>query len=308
MKKTHNSTLPKVVWLQALTCNGNTHSFLSSSSSRFEQFNNNFDLVYHPSLTAQITLDELLKSNDRIDYLLVEGAITNNEFYFSISNKKISDILNQLISRSKFLIAVGSCASYGGMHARFEENSDIAGVKDYISKKNLSLLSHEIINLTGCPVHPEWILQTLFTIKFNGSIILDDKSRPIEIYGGLAHHGCTRNEYFEWKVEANGFGLKEGCLFYNEGCRGPMTHSNCNKILWNDVSSKTRVGMPCIGCTEYDFPRLNMFETKKHIGIPFEPPLGVSKRAYLSISGVAKTFTIPRLNQRLNQFHESKTK
>ena len=306
MKKS-DINLPKVVWLQALTCNGNTHSFLSSSSSRFEQFNNNFDLVYHPSL-SQKKLDEILESDDRIDYLLVEGAITNNEFYFSISNKKISNILNQLINKSKYVIAVGSCASYGGIHKKFEENSDIGGVKDYITTQYLSSLSHEIINLTGCPVHPEWILQTLFTLKFNGSIILDDKSRPIEIYGGLAHHGCTRNEYFEWKVEAKGFGLKEGCLFYNEGCRGPMTHSNCNKILWNDVSSKTRVGMPCIGCTEYDFPRLNMFETKKHIGIPFEPPLGVSKRAYLSISGVAKTFTIPRLNQRLNKFDESKPK
>ncbi len=308
MMKMSKAILPKVVWLQGITCNGNTHSFLSSSAARFEQFNNNFDLIYHPSLSVDISLEDILQSEDRIDYLLVEGAITNDEFYFSISDKKISDILNKLVTKSKFVIAVGSCASYGGIHARFEDNKDIAGIKDYITKENLSLLSHEIINLTGCPVHPEWILQTLFTLKFNGSIILDDKSRPIEIYGGLAHHGCTRNEYFEWKVEAKSLGLKEGCLFYNDGCRGPMTHSNCNKILWNDVSSKTRVGMPCIGCTEYDFPRLNMFETKKHIGIPYELPLGIPKRAYLSITGVAKTFTIPRLNQRLNRFDESNLK
>ncbi len=54
-------------------------------------------------------------------------------------------------------------------------------------------------------------------------------------------------------------------FFYEQGCRGPMTHSNCNKILWNDVNTKTRVGMPCIGCTELDFPRDNMLETKKRI-------------------------------------------
>ncbi|WP_419768778.1 Ni/Fe hydrogenase [Arcobacter sp.] len=306
MMKMHKTALPKVVWLQGITCNGNTHSFLSANSSRFEQFNNNFDLIYHPSLTVDTTLDEILESKDRIDYLLVEGAITNDEFYFSISSKSLAKVLNALVLKSNFLIAVGSCASYGGIHAKFEQNSKTGGLKDYISAENQALLSHEIINLTGCPVHPEWILQTLFTLKFSGSITLDNKSRPIEMYGGLAHHGCTRNEYFEWKVEAKSFGLKEGCLFYNEGCRGPMTHSNCNKILWNDVSSKTRVGMPCIGCTEYDFPRLNMFETKKHIGIPFEPPLGIPKRAYLSISGVAKTFTIPRLNQKLNHFYESK--
>ena len=299
MKKSKNK--PTVLWLQGLTCNGNTHSFLSSSSSRFEQFLNSFKLLYHPTLSVDIKLSDILESNDSIDYLLVEGAITNNQYYFSISNKKISDILNELIKRSKFVIAVGSCASYGGIHQKFEENGDIAGVSEFISDYNNEKLTHPIINLTGCPVHPEWILQTLFTLKINNKIALDEKNRPIELYSSLAHHGCTRNEYFEWKVESKSFGLKEGCLFYNEGCRGPMTHSNCNKILWNDVSSKTRAGMPCIGCTEFDFPRTNMLETKKNIGIPFEPPLGVPKRAYLSISGVAKTFKIPRLHQKLNQ-------
>ena len=43
-----------------------------------------------------------------------------------------------------------------------------------------------------------------------------------------------------------------------------MSHSSCNKILWNDINSKTRAGMPCIGCTEVDFPRNDMFETKKN--------------------------------------------
>jgi hydrogenase small subunit len=141
-------------------------------------------------------------------------------------------------------------------------------------------------------------LQTLFILKAYGKIALDEVGRPKELYGSLAHHGCTRNEYFEWKVEGN-FGQKEGCLFYDQGCRGPMTHSSCNKILWNDISSKTRVGIPCIGCTESDFPRNDMLETKKNIGIPHEVPLGISKRAYLSMSGVAKTFKIDRLHKKL---------
>lgn len=194
---------------------------------------------------------------------------------------------------------MGSCASYGGVHAKFEQNSTIKGLQDSLHPENLYTLIHPIINLTGCPVHPEWIFQTLFSLKNFGKIDLDESGRPKELYYSLAHHGCTRNEYFEWKIETKSFGLKEGCLFYEQGCRGPMTHSNCNKILWNDVNSKTRAGMPCIGCTEFDFPRENMFETKKNIGIPHEVPLGVSKRAYLSISGVAKTFRIERLHKKL---------
>lgn len=289
---------PVVVWFQAITCNGNTHSLLSANASRLEQFLNSFNLIYHPSLTLDNSLDEILNSVDKIDFLLVEGSISNNEKFFQISNETTSNLLKKLASKSKYIISVGSCASYGGVHAKFEENNDISGVSNFLDDDMKNKLVHPIINLTGCPVHPEWILQTLFTLKSFGSVALDKEGRPKELYSNLAHHGCTRNEYFEWKVEG-AFGQKEGCLFYEQGCRGPMTHSSCNKILWNEVSSKTRVGMPCIGCTEFDFPRSDMLETKKNIGIPLEVPIGISKRAYLSISGVAKTFTIDRLHKKL---------
>lgn len=288
---------PKVIWFQGITCNGNTHSFLSANANRFELFLNSFDLLYHPSLSVNKSLENILNSGEEIDFLLIEGAISNDKNFFQLANKSVQECLNKLILRAKFVVALGSCASYGGMHSKFEEGLSIKGVEASLHKTHA--LKNPLINLTGCPVHPEWILQTLFTLKKQGFIKLDKQKRPLEIYGNLAHHGCTRNEYFEWKVEAKGFGEKEGCLFYSQGCRGPMTHSNCNKILWNEVNSKTRAGMPCIGCTEPDFPRENLFETKKHIGIPFEVPLDVPKRAYLSISGVAKTFKIPRLNKKI---------
>ncbi len=297
--RTNKNKKPKVLWFQAVTCNGNTHSFLSANDNRMKLFLDSFDLIYHPSLSVGISLKEIIKSKIEIDFLLVEGAITSNERFFSISGETTSLLLNQLVSKSKYLIAVGSCASYGGLHAKFEQNEDIKGIQDSLDVDNLYSLKHPTINLTGCPVHPEWIFQTLFTLKDYKKMALDDEGRPKELYYGLAHHGCTRNEYFEWKVESKTFGVKEGCLFYDQGCRGPMTHSNCNKILWNDVNSKTRVGMPCIGCTELDFPRDNMFETKKNIGIPDQVPIGINKRAYLSLTGIAKTFKIDRLHKKL---------
>ena len=263
-----------------------------------ELFLNSFDLIYHPSLTIDKSLNEILESKDEIDFLLVEGAISKNSDFFTISDETTNVLLNKLTSKAKYLVAVGSCASYGGVHAKFEQNDNVVGLEEALEKKNTKNLKHQIINLTGCPVHPEWIIQTLFTLNNFGKMAIDEEGRPKELYSTLAHHGCTRNEYFEWKVEG-AWGEKEGCLFYDQGCRGPMTHSSCNKILWNDVNSKTRAGMPCIGCTETDFPRDNMLETKKNIGIPFEVPTGISKRAYLSITGVAKTFTIDRLNKKL---------
>ena len=289
---------PTVVWFQAITCNGNTHSLLSANSNRFELFLNSFDFIYHPSLTIDKSLEDILNQKEKIDFLLIEGSISSNKDFFILGEDSTFNHFNKLASKSNYIIAVGSCASYGGIHEKFTQNSDIYGINQVINKNILENLKHEIVNLTGCPVHPEWILQTLFTLKTYGKIAIDEIGRPKELYSTLAHHGCTRNEYFEWKVEGD-FGQKEGCLFYDQGCRGPMTLSSCNKILWNDINSKTRVGMPCIGCTEVDFPRNDMLETKKNIGIPHEVPLGISKRAYLSISGIAKTFKIDRLHKKL---------
>lgn len=294
-----NQSKPSVVWFQAVTCNGNTHSFLCANDNRMKLFLNSFDFLYHPSLSVDVSLKEIINSKDKIDFLLVEGAISEDKKFFSISDSLTYDLFNALIKKSKYVIAVGSCASYGGVHKKFYYNKSIRGLQDSLEPENLYILKHPIVNLTGCPVHPEWIFQTMFTLKDYGKIALDEFGRPKDLYYGLAHHGCTRNEYFEWKVESHAFGTKEGCLFYEQGCRGPMTHSNCNKVLWNDVSTKTRAGMPCIGCTEFDFPRDNMFETKKNIGIPDEVPLGVTKRAYLSITGIAKTFKIERLHKKL---------
>ena len=86
--------------------------------------------------------------------------------------------------------------------------------------------------------------------------------------------GCTRNQYFEYKQSTMEFGqgTRTGCLFYEFGCRGPMTHSPCNRILWNRQSSKTRAGMPCTGCTEPEFPFYDLapgtvFKTQKVSGV-----------------------------------------
>jgi hydrogenase small subunit len=85
-----------------------------------------------------------------------------------------------------------------------------------------------------------------------------------------------------------------------------MTHASCNKILWNDVSSKTRVGTPCFGCTEADFPRTNLFSTKTNMSIPEDVPLDVPKRSYLTMAGIAKTFHIKRLERKLIDYTKTR--
>jgi len=75
--------------------------------------------------------------------------------------------------------------------------------------------------------------------------------------------------------------------------RGPMTHSPCNRILCNRQSSKTRAGMPCLGCTEPEFPFYDLapgtgFKTQTVMGIPNDLPEGIDQRAYIKLTSAAK--------------------
>ena len=286
---------PRLLWLQGVTCNGNTHSFLNLPYLAL--LLDKFELLYYPAMETLYSLEEISACKLSCDILIFEGTydplMKRNEVF-------MQEILTHYVKSAEYIIAAGTCASFGGIFKEVAPHRSSGLLFDGDELKGpLVEQKQKVINLSGCPIHPEWLGYTLNMIANKQSVITDDMHRPVELYSNLAHHGCTRNEYFEWKVDAKEFGLKEGCLFYEQGCRAPMTHASCNKILWNDVSSKTRVGTPCFGCTEPDFPRSQLFKTKTNMSIPEDVPLGVPKRSYLTIAGIAKTFHIKRLEGKL---------
>ena len=300
-----------LLWLQGLSCNGNSQSLMNAENPPVHEFFSKFELLFHPEITYKKDVISVLRQvfygKKKVDFLVIEGAITTDKKFHRIGEWSIGQIIEKLKEKAKYIIAAGNCASFGNIPALYSENPDVKGVQFKFTQKNGFLppdfktkSGYPVINIPGCPMHPAWFTQTILALLEGKPLLLDKFNRPKELFMYLPHDGCTRNEYFEWKEEAEELGHKEGCLFYNFGCRGPMTHAPCNKILWNRVSSKTRVGMPCIGCTEFDFPlRENFFETKKNMGIPEEVPLGVSKRAYITITGVAKTLGNQRVKGKL---------
>lgn len=293
----------KLVWIQGLTCNGNSHALLSHPY--LDSFLEDFELLYHPLLPCKYTFKELYSKNIAIDVLLVEGAVSDDKKHLMRFERSFTEIFMRFTKRAKHLIAVGSCASFGGVF-RQKDPENIAGLlyaneekNGFLIQQSFSSCEQKLINLSGCPVNPLWLVDTLYAIKDNHHIVLDEQRRPKEVYAYFTHHGCTKNEYFEWKVDCKSFGQKEGCLYYDQGCRGPLTRSSCNKTLWNGVSSKTRAGGPCLGCTEFSFPEDELFRTKTYMSLPTLPPAGVSKRAYYTLAGVAKSFKIERLLKKL---------
>lgn len=280
----------RLVWICGVTCNGNTHSFLSLDSGMLGQFFSLVEIVYHPTLTIDTTIDDILNDKSKIDFLVLEGAIPLSKWNFE--GHPFLKIFEKLLLKTEKLITLGTCATYGGVHA--QANDHVVGWDRYKKLlKPLVLSKIEHLALPGCPAHPSWFVSSVL-LSCTQNVECDEENRPLFLFGTTPHEGCTRGEYFEWKIDGNIWGEK-GCLFYSHGCQGPMTKAPCNEILWNGVSSKTRAGMPCIGCTEKEFPRMGLFTTQKHMGLPARLPLGVSKKAYFSLAGVAKTFTHGRL-------------
>lgn len=292
---------PKLLWFQGVTCNGNAHSFLNLEN--LDSLLESFEILSHPLLPSTQPLSKVVECELESDVFIFEGT------YDPLMKREdvlVSEVLSHYVKSAKIVIALGSCASFGGLFKAsapqrssgliFDEEKEGGPLGEYRDK---------VINISGCPIHPEWLAYVLRMFLHNREVEMDSLHRPKELYSNLAHHGCTRNEYFEWKVDSENFGAKEGCLYYKQGCRAPMTHASCNKILWNEVSSKTRVGTPCFGCTEPDFPRNNLFVTKTNMSIPEDVPLGVPKRSYLTIAGIAKTFHIKRLEGKLIDYKKA---
>jgi hydrogenase small subunit len=285
----------RILWIQGLACNGNAHSFLNYP--HLERFLKDFEFVYHPIIDGKYSLSEVVNESLDIDILLIEGAIGEG---FERAGRDITDVIKRYSKIAKKIVTVGTCATFGGVF----KDSPYEDVSGYLYLKNERVdrygeFEKKLISVSGCPIHPNTLADTLYMIKEEIDIQTDSFFRPKEFFAYTVHNGCIRNEYFEYKVDNHTFGKKEGCMFYDHGCQAPFTHGSCNKILWNEVNSKTRNGEPCHGCTEPSFPRENLYETKKNMGIPQYLPLGVPKRAYLTLTGVTKAFKINRLEEDL---------
>ena len=302
-------------WLQCGGCGGDTHSFLNAESPNLVDFLNllNIQLLWHPALSNNTSqehsklIEQVIADERPLDILCVEGSILRGPggtgIYDLLLGKPKKDWGAALAHKARFVVAIGTCASFGGIGA--EGEIEATGVQ-FLKKEKGGFVGAEfvaksgmpVINLPGCPCHPDVVAGTLSALIAGAALPLDELNRPVEWYGVMVHQGCTRNEYHEYRVEDRRFGDK-GCLFFHMGCHGPLVNGPCNKLLWNRRSSKTRVGVPCFGCTRPDFPQpYPFFQTRNIEDVPIELPDGVSRAHYLAYKGMAAAAAPQRLKER----------
>ena len=265
-----------VIWIQCATCTGCSVSVLNSVSPTIKNVlvdevipGKHVNLRFQATVmagTGDAVIEEMESTfqREKGNYILViEGAIPtagNASEYGSIGENdgKAVSMLDRVESLGKdalAVVALGTCASFGGIAAGAPNPSGSISVGEVFKRRNIST---PLINIPGCAPHPDWFVGTLASVLILGlpnPEEVDEHNRPKAFYGKLIHENCPRRSYFEEGKFARVLS-EPGCL--NElGCKGPVTYADCPTRLWNGgVNWCIGSGSPCIGCVEPSFPDL----------------------------------------------------
>lgn len=320
----------KLLWLQSGGCGGCTLSWLGyGQGALFDVLRDEgIELLWHPSISttgldAAIELLEACASGrETVDALCVEGAVLRGPYVNGVGTggfhrfgggKPMLDWVLRIAARARHVLAIGSCAAFGGIPAAGTNPTDAAGLQHdgqvgggvlgpYFRNED----GLPVINVSGCPPHPDWITETLVMLA-RGKLTaddLDEYGRPRFFADRLVHHGCPRNEYYEFKAGAQKPG-DQGCLMENRGCKGTQAHADCNLRLWNGEGSCLRGGYACIRCTDPDFEEPgHPFEmTPKVAGIPLGLPSDMPKAWFVALAALSKSATPPRVRENATADH-----
>jgi len=250
---------PPVVWFQAAGCTGCSVSLLNAVYPDIaEVLTKIISLQAHPTLMAATgegalgVFEEAVEKQAGKYILIVEGAVPTAEkgLYGRFGEDERGDLtlldwVRKLGGAAKAVMAVGTCAAFGGIPAA-EPNP--------IGAKSVgAVLGRKVINVPGCPPHPDWMIGTLAHLLLFGLPELDEYSRPRLFFREVIHFNCPRYYDFEKQRYARHLG-DEGCLVFL-GCKGPIAQADCSQRLWNNgvnwcIGSKA----PCLGCVQPEFP------------------------------------------------------
>jgi hydrogenase small subunit len=265
-----------VAWIQGQSCTGCTISLLQGEYPDVEEQLSTFreSISFHPTLMTDAGENALDGLGPDLDVLIVEGSIPTTVPRAATlgvdhegNRRPVLDWVMELGQRADVVIGVGSCAAFGGLPAAGKndkpsvgsgptgakglqfEGQDAGGVfgPDFETGAELP-----VINIPGCPAHPDHVLLTLATVLNGHDPILDEYNRPMPLFEPLVHDDCDLRDDYECGEFASEPG-EDGCL-YDAGCAGVYAHCDCTDRLRNGETAICRdVGAPCIGCVEPGF-------------------------------------------------------
>ncbi|EXJ15718.1 hydrogenase small subunit [Imhoffiella purpurea] len=279
---------PSVIWLSFQECTGCTESLTRSHSPSVE--NLILDLVsldYHHTLqaaageAAEEARLQAMEANRGQYLVIVDGSIPGpdaNPGYSTVAGHSNYDILMETVEHAAAVIAVGTCAAFGGLPQAKPNPTGAMSVMDLVHDK-------PVINVSGCPPIPMVITGVLaHYLTFGRLPELDAYRRPMAFYGQSIHDRCYRRPFYDKGLFAESFddaGAKLGWCLYRLGCKGPTTYNACATMRWNSGTSwPVESGHPCLGCSEPGFwDDAGFYE-------PVSVPIGVTSKTLIEGAAV----------------------
>ena len=250
---------PSVIWLSFQECTGCTESLTRSHAPTVESLI--FDAIsldYHHTLQAaaghgaEEARMAAMEENSGEYLVVVDGSIPmDNPAYSTIAGISNLEMLRETAANAAAIVAVGTCAAFGGIPGASPNPTGAVSVSDIIKDK-------PIINVSGCPPIPVVITGVLAQFLTFGKIPeLDSLGRPAAFFGQNIHDRCYRRPFYERGQFAETFddeGARKGWCLYKLGCKGPTTYNACATLKWNEGTSfPIQSGHGCIGCSEPGF-------------------------------------------------------
>lgn len=282
----HESILPRIgaalaeavkeyplIWMQNSACSGCSVSVINTIHPSIKNVildqilpGHQLFLNYHSTLMAaagRLSTDAAVETAEKHKgkyVFIVEGAIPTRDGGIDGTlgeedGKPVTMLewVRRLAPGAMAILAVGTCAAYGGLPAAAPNPTGAKGIGDVL--KMLAVRT-PVINIPGCPCHPDWFIGTVARVLLYGippAKDVDEHGRLKVYYGKSIHNRCIFRDYLDDGIFATQFG-EVGCML-EIGCKGPFTHADCPIRQWNSgVNWCINSGAPCMGCTEPGFP------------------------------------------------------
>jgi hydrogenase small subunit len=311
-----------ILWLNAaLSCDGESVALTGATEPSIEELIGGV-IPNIPSVTFHIPLLAYENGSDFLDILhlaaedklgefilVIEGSIPDESlagfgYFASFGNDengepiKICDWIDRLTKNAWAVVAAGTCAAFGGIHAMPGNPTGAMGLPDYLGWNWKSKAEIPLVCIGGCPTLPNNITQTFLYLlqQFSGivpMIELDNSLRPRWLFEDTLHEGCDRGGFYEQAQFAEDYGEKQ-CVV-KIGCWGPVVNCNVGKQGWQGgVGGCANVGGICTGCTMPAFP-------EKFMPFMEQPPGSLLSSQAISTYGKAinslRRFTLDSMNQ-----------
>lgn len=273
------STGPEVIWIAGSACTGCSVSLLNTMfyMDIVDLAVNTIDLKYHDTIMAAAgDLATSVEDFSTAGVLVVEGGVPTaaGGNYCVIAGETMKDKVIRLGNAAGLVLSVGTCSSFGGIPGARPNPTGIQKVTDVLKNAGVTTT---VINIPGCPPHPDWIVGTIAYYLATGQApALNSYKSPRDYYGQYQcnagpcpwqkndgtdkYTGATVNNTDKITVSSKYARGKVGCLGAL-GCKGRKTKADCSYRLWNTSASLTLgtnwcVGTRggCHGCTSPDFP------------------------------------------------------